>query len=70
MKSWESYEEVARHILHQCSKEFGLSDVEGKQVLPGESGTKWEIEGKGIKENDTGFVIIECRRYTKDRIKQ
>jgi len=70
MKSWESYEDVARHILRQCSKEFGLSDVEGKQVLSGESGTKWEIEGKGIKEDDAGFVIIECRRYTKDRIKQ
>lgn len=70
MKAWESYEDVARHILRQCSKEFGLSDVEGKQVVAGGSGTTWEIEGKGIKENDAGFVIIECRRYPKDRIKQ
>jgi len=70
MRSWESYENAAREILRQCRKEFGLSDVEGKQDIPGASGTTWEIEAKGIKDGNSGFVIIECRRYPKDRIKQ
>jgi len=70
MSNWKDYEDVARHLIRQCGKEFSLSDVEGKQVIPGSSGTSWEIEAKGIKEGDSGFVIIECRRYPKDRLKQ
>ena len=34
------------------------------------SSTSWEIDGKGVKVGGAGFVIIECRRYTRDRQNQ
>jgi hypothetical protein len=53
------------------SHEFGLSSVEGKQRLSGyKSGTKWEIDAKGILQEGIGFVVIECRRYPSKRLDQ
>lgn len=69
-KKWESYEEVAQYLLNQFAESFALGSVEGKQVIPGQSGTNWEIDAKGIKIDSEGFLIIECRRYTKSRLNQ
>jgi len=68
--SWEKYEEAARSLLGQIGKRFGLEEVQGKQVVSGESGASWEIDGRGIKIGGDGFVIIECRRYTTSKLKQ
>jgi len=69
-KSYQTYEEVAEYLLNEFSHEFGLSKVEGKQVIEGHrSGTKWTIDAKGVKDNE-GFVIVECRRYTTSKQKQ
>ena len=68
--SWKTYEEVAQYLLHDIASEFGLGSVEGKQLVPGESGTHWEIDAKGLRLNDDGFVLIECRRYTTARLSQ
>lgn len=67
---WRSYEELAQHIIKELAAEFGLDDVEGKQTLPGASGTNWEIDAKGIRSGDSGVILIECRCYPKSRIKQ
>ncbi len=67
---WKSYEEVAQYLLNQFAESFGLGAVEGKQVISGKSGTNWEIDAKGIKIDGEGFLIIECRRYTKSRLSQ
>jgi hypothetical protein len=65
---WKTYEEVAAYLLDLNAKEFGLERVEKKQDITGDrSGTTWEIDAKGIREGDEGFVIIECRRYTTAR---
>ena len=69
-KLWNSYEEVAQYLLNQFAKTFGLGVVEGKQIVPGKSGTNWEIDAKGLKTGEDGFVIVECRRYTTSRLKQ
>ena len=70
-KEWENYEEVAVYILDQIASELGLERVEGKQDVYGSRTlTKWEIDGKGVKVGGEAFVIIECRRYTKDRQSQ
>ena len=71
MTTWESYEDVATYLLNQCAGEFGLSRVEGKQKITGIlSETEWEIDAKGICQGNEGFVIIECRRYTKQKQNQ
>jgi hypothetical protein len=45
--------------------------VEGKQDVYGSrSLTNWEIDGRGVKIGGEGFVIIECRRWTKSKQKQ
>lgn len=67
---WRRYEELAKFILKELAEEFDLGEVEGKQVTPGESGTSWEIDAKGIRVGDSGIVLIECRRYLTSRIKQ
>ncbi len=49
---------------------FGLGRVEGKQIVAGTSGTRWEIDAKGLRRDDEGFVIVECKRYTKQGVSQ
>ncbi|MNZ31247.1 hypothetical protein D3C78_485410 [compost metagenome] len=70
-KSWRTYEEVATFLLNELSVKFKLERVEGKQSMAGlASGTNWEIDAKGVKEGDSGFVLIEVRRYTSSRLSQ
>lgn len=69
-KTWQTYEEVAVHLLNRLSEQFGLNRVEEKQEVEGESGTTWEIDGKGVREGDDAFVILECRRYPSNRVAQ
>ena len=70
-KVWKNYEEVGTFLLNKMAEEFGLKKVESKQKLVGKiSGTKWEIDAKGITENENEFIVIEYRRYTTKRISQ
>jgi hypothetical protein len=70
-KTWENYEEVAAYVLKQFGKRFGLADVEGKQRALGKrTGTRWEIDAKGIRQSDGALVIIECRCYNFSRLSQ
>lgn len=70
-QTWETYEEVAVHILNQIAEHLDLERVEGKQHVYGSrSLTDWEIDGKGVKVGNEGFVIIEVRRYSKQKQKQ
>jgi len=62
-KKWETYEEVARDILAQIVTGFDLELVEGKQKLAGATGTNWEIDAKGVRADDKGIVVVECRRH-------
>ena len=68
--AWRTYEAIARHLLNELRAHLGLSGVEGKQSVTGQSGTTWEIDAKGIRKGDEGFVIIECRCYPNDRVTQ
>ena len=69
-KTWESYEEVAQYLLNQFAEKFGLGTVEGKQIIPGKSGTNWEIDAKGLIIDKKRFLIIECRRNTTSKLNQ
>ncbi len=67
-KAWRSYEEVTQYLLNEFAEHFGLERVEEKQKIIGvRSGRKIEIDGKGVKVGDSGFLIVECKRY-KDRV--
>jgi hypothetical protein len=70
-KSWETYEQVATYVLNQIADRFKVDRFEGKQdVLGTRSGTTYEIDAKGIVENETAFIIVECRRYLSSRQNQ
>ena len=70
-KEWQTYEEVATYLLSQMADQFGLERVEGKQKLLGlRSGTEWEIDAKGIADEGSKFLIVECRRHTGSRLDQ
>lgn len=71
-KQWQSYEAVAAFLLNDIAAKLGLAHVEGKQQLTAtESGTTWEIDAKGVRADEhEGFVIIECKRYPKDKVNQ
>lgn len=69
-KEWRTYEEVAQYLLEQFADHFGLGHVEGKQLVPGASGTNWEIDAKGIKSDGSGIVLVECRRHTTSKLSQ
>lgn len=71
MPQWESYEQVGTYLLDQFAAEFGLDRVEAKQEVTGQrSGTSWEIDAKGVRQGNDGFVIVEFRRYTTSRQSQ
>jgi hypothetical protein len=71
MAKWKSYEEVGTYLLDQFAAEFGLERVEPKQSVKGlRSGTSWEIDAKGVRHGNDGFVIVEFRRYTTSRQNQ
>ena len=66
-KRWESYEQVAADLLNRFAQEFAVDFFEGKQVVQGlRSATMWEIDAKGVKSQDGGFIIVDCKRW-KDR---
>jgi len=67
---WRDYEQVAEFLLNQFASELGLGRVEGKQLVSGQTGTSWEIDAKAYRANGEGFLIVECRRYTKSRVTQ
>lgn len=69
-KKWKTYEEVAAYLLNQFATHFELGEVEGKQLVPGESGTEWEIDAKGLTGDHEHFVIVECKRHTRSGIDQ
>jgi hypothetical protein len=68
--AWRTYEGIARHLLNELRARLGLSAFEVKQNVTGQSGTTWEIDAKGIRNGDEGFVIIECRGYPNGRVMQ
>lgn len=70
--AWKKYEDLARQLLEQLGEHLGLhlERVEGKQKLVGTSGTIWEIDGKGVRADDGGIIVIECKRYPDDRVDQ
>jgi hypothetical protein len=69
--AWRTYEQVAVYLLNQFADTLGLERVEGKQRIIGNiTTTKWEIDGKGVKINNEGFLVIEIRRRTKDKLEQ
>jgi len=70
-KTWETYEDVAAHMLSHLAKRLGLKEVEGKQLIPGlETGTSWEIDARAKRVADGALVIVECRRKTTSRLNQ
>jgi len=69
-EKWRDYEQVSTYLLNSLCQEFGLTKVEGKQKLVGKSGTEWNIDAKGIRNDDGGIIIIECRRCTTRRQNQ
>lgn len=68
-KPWERYEILATQLLNSIASEFDVDWFEGKQSVPGSSGTAWEIDAKGVVEDGEGFIVVECRK-TKSRQSQ
>lgn len=57
--------------MNEFAEKFGIERVAGKQAIKGKrSGTEWEIDAKGIRDQDNIFLIIECRRYKSSKQKQ
>lgn len=61
---------MATYLLNRLAEHFGVGRFEGKQILPGESGTEWEIDAKGVGENGARTIVVECKRHTKSGISQ
>jgi len=70
VKQWATYEQVAAYLLNQFSERFGMGRFEGKQIVAGESGTSWEIDAKGVAEDNKKFIVVERKRHTKSGISQ
>jgi hypothetical protein len=69
-QTWRSYEELARHVLQHFADILGISEVEAKQRLAGASGTRWEVDAKGVMADGNGFLIVECKQRSGARLNQ
>jgi len=69
-KRWVTYEEVAAYLLDQFAKHFGVERFVGKQLVPGASGTDWELDAKGVGDAGNRTIVVECKRHTKAGISQ
>jgi len=69
-KTWKTYEEVAAFVLNQCAADFGLGRFDGKQVISSVSGADWEVDARGWSEDESTFVIVECKKHTGTGISQ
>jgi hypothetical protein len=49
---------------------LGISKVEAKQRLAGASGTKWEVDAKGVLVDGHGFLVVECKERSNKKIDQ
>lgn len=68
-KSWLTYEQIAQVLLDQVAEVLGFARVEGKQLLVGETGTTWEVDGKAVKIGDQGIGLVECKQW-QSRVSQ
>ena len=62
-ESWQDFEKLARHVLMHFADALGVSEVEAKQRLKGESGTRWEVDAKAITKDGKGFLVVECKEW-------
>ena len=69
-QTWQTYEEVARAVLHDLRQHLGITNVTGYQDLPGNSGTSWRVEGTATKTDEGGLLIVECRMHTSQGLSQ
>lgn len=69
-EAWQTYEEVAAHLLDRIAQQFGVGRFEGKQVVPGASGTEWEVDARGCADDGSRVIVVECKRHTKNGISQ
>ena len=67
---WQTYEEVAAYLLNKLAQHFGVGRFEGKQIVAGVCGTKWEIDAKGCADDNSRVIVVECKRHTKSGINQ
>ena len=68
--SWPAYETAARAVVADLRTKLGVQSVEGKQMIPGASGTTWEIDGRAFLQGNSGYLVIEARRHTSSGQKQ
>lgn len=57
-------------MLNNLSDHIGITSVDGKQKLKGESGATWEIDARAWRNEGGGFLVVEVRRHTTARMSQ
>ncbi|OBQ17652.1 MAG: hypothetical protein AN488_18305 [Anabaena sp. WA113] len=62
-KKWETYEEVTRQLLQDIKYYLGISHVESKQKIQGQSGTKWEVDVIAYDNNTGKTILVECKNW-------
>jgi antitoxin component HigA of HigAB toxin-antitoxin module len=62
--SWRTYEEVAVYLIRKMADELGLGSVDASQLMAGRA-TSWQLDAKGMCEDDDGFVLIEIRQRSR-----
>ncbi|MBE9213690.1 restriction endonuclease [Plectonema cf. radiosum LEGE 06105] len=69
-KIWQKYEDVTRQLLLDIRDFIGLSKVESKQVIQGNSGTEWEIDVVAYDNITSKIILVECKHRTNSSLPQ
>ncbi|GAX38799.1 restriction endonuclease [Nodularia sp. NIES-3585] len=62
-KKWKIYEEVTKQLLQDIKYFVGISHVESKQKIQGQSGTKWEVDVIAYDNNTGKTILVECKNW-------
>ena len=72
-QTWETFEEVTAQLLEDSKKLLGIDKVtrhsRQNKPLPGKQ-TSWRIDVTAYDVKDEILVIVECKRWTTDRVSQ
>ncbi|MDY6902775.1 MAG: DUF234 domain-containing protein [Cyanobacteriota bacterium] len=69
-KIWQKYEDVTRQLLLDIKDFIGLSKVESKQIIQGNSGTEWEIDVVAYDNITSKIILVECKHRTNSSLPQ
>src|SRR5690606_5965235 len=69
-RDWEIYEDAARVAVSNVLRDIGVTSVDEKCKVKGQSATEWEIDARAWLNGSERFLLVEARRHCTSGLRQ